>query len=166
MIYTTKTENTSEEDLSAYELPSLKKPKKQAKIAVETPELQITRPSKELRSLTTFADGSVYQGEWSTLTGMREGRGILIWPDGSRYDGHWQDSMFSGYGRLVKAQNIIYEGEWKEGKAHGKGFELNKNKSIRYEGHFKNGVIEGIGKMTFGGDKKSKNHQKEYIGQW
>ena len=43
----------------------------------------------ERRSPVTFDNGAVYTGEWNTVTGMREGRGIQHWPDGSVYEGLW-----------------------------------------------------------------------------
>ena len=36
--------------------------------------------------------------------------------------------------------NILYEGEWKNGKYHGKGTMYNNNGSILYEGEWENGM--------------------------
>jgi hypothetical protein len=35
--------------------------------------------------------------------------------------------LFHGKGRIQHANGDIYHGEWKEGKANGKGFYLSKN---------------------------------------
>jgi hypothetical protein len=42
---------------------------------------------REVREITSFEDGSIYQGEWDAKLNVKDGRGILIWPDASRYDG-------------------------------------------------------------------------------
>ena len=42
--------------------------------------------------------------------------------------------------------NLLYEGEYINGKRNGKGKEYNSEEQLEYEGDFKNGKKEGIGK--------------------
>ena len=37
------------------------------------------------------------------------------------YAGHVKDKNMNGKGRMIYANGDIYQGEWKDGKAHGKG---------------------------------------------
>ena len=46
------------------------------------------------------------------VDGNNIGRAIYIKTDGSRYDGHWPASEGSSYGRLIKANGYVYEGEY------------------------------------------------------
>ena len=36
----------------------------------------------------------------------------MIYPDGSYYLGQWKANQRSGTGRLVRADNTVYEGTW------------------------------------------------------
>ena len=56
------------------------------------------------------------------------------------------------------SSKISYEGDWKEGKIHGKGVYLWKDKS-RFEGEYVDGQKEGDGIFTYASGKK-------YVGQW
>ena len=62
-------------------------------------------------------NGAKYEGEWNTITNVKEGRGVQIWQDGSRYDGYWSDDMANGHGRLIHADGDVYEGYWLDDKA-------------------------------------------------
>lgn len=54
---------------------------------------------REMREAVQLENECMYRGEWSVGENpRRDGKGAMIWPDGS-----------------------LYEGFWKEGKAHGRG---------------------------------------------
>jgi len=42
--------------------------------------------------------------------------GIQIWPNGSVYEGHFKNNLANGKGRLIHADQDIYEGYWLNGK--------------------------------------------------
>lgn len=52
---------------------------------------------------------------------MREGYGVQRWNDGSVYEGDWKDDKACGKGKLVHADGDIYEGDWRDDKANGYG---------------------------------------------
>jgi len=43
---------------------------------------------------------------------MRHGRGTQQWQDGSYYEGYWRNNCANGKGRLIHADNDVYEGNW------------------------------------------------------
>ena len=43
----------------------------------------------EIRPITKFDDGSIYEGEWDKNSNAIDGRGIKILLNGTRYDGTW-----------------------------------------------------------------------------
>ena len=47
--------------------------------------------------------------------------GRLLWADGTYYEGQLKGNMMEGQGRMVQTMLGVYEGEWKNSKAHGKG---------------------------------------------
>ena len=47
------------------------------------------------------------------------GKGKQVWIDGSIYEGHWKDGKAHGIGRMIHADGDIFEGEWVNDKAHG-----------------------------------------------
>lgn len=63
--------------------------------------------------LTTFENGSTYDGEWKD--GKQHGQGINTWVDGSTYDGEWQNGQRHGKGVLTTADGEIRKGERKDG---------------------------------------------------
>eukprot|EP01034_Spumella_vulgaris_P030517 gene30517-37749_t len=145
--------------------------------------------------LTDFSDGSVFVG--SFLNGLKHGEGVLtvddtkiegIWSFGLP-SGAWMEITFSngnvyigevspdslkrnGSGELTDVDDgLIYNGEWKDGKKHGKGeFYFDNGDHIEglwmndlahgdcvakylngniYIGAFQNGVRSGQGVMTY-----------------
>jgi len=100
------------------------------------------------------------------------GRAICIKEDGSRYDGFWPiDESRQSYGRLIKPNGYIYEGNYFESMCHGQGkyttldgesyqggFLCNQKGGYGhltlpstevYRGLFKNNMRNGSGKCTF-----------------
>jgi len=72
-----------------------------------------------MKKVVTLENGAKYEGQWDEKTGMRDGIGVQIWPDGSVYEGYWKNDKAHGVGRLIHADKDIYEGDWINDKAHG-----------------------------------------------
>lgn len=51
-----------------------------------------------------------YTGEWHKTKNVRQGRGVQIWPDGSMYEGYWKDNKAHGRGRLIHSDGDVYDG--------------------------------------------------------
>ena len=47
---------------------------------------------ERIRGRKTFADGSVYEGQW--VNDVMQGRGKFIWPNGDIYEGEFEDGVF------------------------------------------------------------------------
>jgi len=79
-----------------------------------------------------------------------------------KYDGQIGNNIPNGFGLLKLDDGIVYEGDWLNGKYHGKG-ELTlgsgKYEEEKYIGDFKNGFKDGVGTYFH------KNGSK-YEGQW
>lgn len=72
----------------------------------------------------------------------------FTWPDGGKYEGEWLDGKMHGKGTYVEADGSRYEGQWREGKMHGKGTQIFA-KGDRYEGEYHDGHRHGKGKQSF-----------------
>ncbi|EZG43613.1 MORN repeat protein [Gregarina niphandrodes] len=100
-----------------------------------------------------YPDGLVYKGEMSK--GARQGMGHLFDPktDQVVYEGTWANDVPHGRG-VYRAADGEYEGEFKNGKRHGKGRFTFKEKPLAngkqrmYEGDWSNDLPHGVGKYT------------------
>ena len=73
--------------------------------------------------VTTTTSFVVYEGEMNHGGCMREGRGACLFNDGLLYEGDWRKNKEHGRGRLVIAEDrrTVYDGEWERGRMHGRG---------------------------------------------
>lgn len=56
----------------------------------------------------------------------REGKGYYLNQDGQYFVGNWQKGDMTGYGKLYWSENKIrYEGDFLNGKFHGRGVQYN-----------------------------------------
>lgn len=94
----------------------------------------------------THANGDIYQGEWQD--GKAHGQGVFVDKDGSLYDGSWNQDRQHGFGtEMWNRGQIVYRGDFVEGKKTGKGrFEFDGS---HYEGDFVDGKFHGKGKYYF-----------------
>lgn len=76
---------------------------------------------------------------------------ILI--NGDRYEGNWKDGQLNGFGKCIKANNSVYEGEYLNGEKDGNGIITWANGN-KYEGGWKDGNKHGFGKDIFINGKK------------
>ncbi|CAD8170713.1 unnamed protein product [Paramecium octaurelia] len=110
-----------------------------------------------------YEDGFIYRGQ-GYEPAIREGFGVLTDQyENEVYSGYWKDNQYHGQGKLINFQveqiqgpydfrdlgNIengwlSYEGEFYEGKMHGKGVLLLTN-GEQFEGEFNDGMINGQG---------------------
>lgn len=82
--------------------------------------------------------------------------GIFYGTDKSVYTGNFANNLFEGFGTFVwNGGRQIYEGNWKQGKIHGKG-KMIIDSGHSYIGEFANGVREGAGVLEYNGGKKFK----------
>ena len=72
----------------------------------------------------------------------RCGYGVQIWTDGAVYEGNWLDNKAEGKGTFWHAEGDIYIGEFKADQASGFGVYTHMNGS-RYEGEWVNDVQQG-----------------------
>lgn len=98
-----------------------------------------------------------YTGDW--YEDRRHGRGTFFYTNGDRYDGYWVNGSPQGEGRMIYANENIYEGQWHEGKRNGYGV-LTKRNGDHFEGHWVNGQREGQGSYFY----HDKN--KLFVGEW
>ena len=105
----------------------------------------------------------IYEGHFRNM--KKEGRGKMTYYNGHIYDGEWKDDEYHGKGKYTTCVNSsisIYEGDFKCGKAEGKGvLIINGDK---YEGDFINWLMEGKGIYSFkNGDKYEGDFKKGQI---
>lgn len=70
----------------------------------------------------------------------------------SMYVGEWKKRYANGYGKSNNKDND-YEGFFKKGKFHGKGFLHDKVNKIKYRGTFKEGMKQGNFEWSYPNDK-------------
>lgn len=83
---------------------------------------------------------------------MYHGVGRLTHPNGDIYQGEWKDGKACGKGIFVDKKGMMYEGEWLDDKYHGKGREEWRYNKIVYTGDFVKGQKTGKGKFEFDGN--------------
>ena len=74
------------------------------------------------------------------------------------FKGTLSSGIFHGNGVLKYGGNIVYEGEWLNGKKHGEGKSFSSNGNVSYEGEWLNGKKSGYG-ILYGPDWK-------YVGEF
>jgi len=100
------------------------------------------------RSPIQLKDGSIYHGAWN-VKGQKHGIGTMITKDGSKYEGLWDNDTIAGHGRYIDASgNFVYEGEFLNNKAHGKG-SYTLADGMKYIGEWKDDIQEGEGEEIF-----------------
>ena len=94
-----------------------------------------------------FKDGSEYQG--FTAKEKFNGRGRMTQPNGDVYQGDWKDGVADGKGVFIqKDAGVIYDGDWKNDLQHGKGTEEWDKGEFKYVGDFVEGKKTGKGVFT------------------
>jgi hypothetical protein len=99
-----------------------------------------------------------YSGTICVNTGKPHGTGRLEYKDGGSYQGDWNQGSWSGYGRHVKPNGDVYEGNFFENSKHGMGIYKYKDGKRIFEGRYVMGQRVD-GQMTYGDGSV-------YKGQW
>ena len=85
---------------------------------------------------------AIYSGEWKD--GKREGLGTEYSQGYAVYTGEWKNGKRNGSGKEMDENgNVVFVGEWKDGK--GKGKEMDGNGNVIYEGEWSDGKRNGKG---------------------
>ncbi len=102
---------------------------------------------------------SVAHGSAQCLRGnCRNGVGKYLYPSGALYEGEFVNGKIHGRGRLIFSNGNIYEGDWKQHYREGKGKLISKSGDV-YTGDFKHNQFSGKGIMRYAdGDR--------YEGDW
>lgn len=72
-------------------------------------------------------DGSTYSGQISKVNNLKHGFGTQTWPDGARYVGNWRLGQAFGHGQFIHINGDVFEGNFQDDKANGKGLYKHKN---------------------------------------
>lgn len=91
-----------------------------------------------------FADRMIYEGSLSVDDGMPSGWGTLVLPNNVVYEGNWRDGRIHGHGALRLPNGNVYWGSWVEGRKHGSGTFVWADGS-RYDGSYRAGKRSGFG---------------------
>lgn len=87
---------------------------------------------KHGRGEIVYKNGDKYIGEY--MNDMKHGYGKFEFSQsGLVYYGQWSNDQINGIGTLSGTNNQFYNGEWKDGKYHGKGQKKYKEGST-YDG--------------------------------
>ena len=93
-----------------------------------------------------FKDGETYRG--SFRRNHPHGRGTALYTCGSSYIGEWVDFLYDGRGKLYLADDtILFDGEFSIGRREGVG-RLELPSGLVYEGDYLNGKPHGRGVYT------------------
>jgi hypothetical protein len=76
------------------------------------------------------------------------------------YEGEYKDGKRHGKGKLTYSSAEVYEGEWKDGKYHGKG-KLTYAGGDMYEGEWKDDKKHGKGTFTYAGGEVYEGYWKD-----
>ncbi|MEQ8235358.1 MAG: hypothetical protein ABRQ23_01120 [Syntrophomonadaceae bacterium] len=76
------------------------------------------------------------------------------------YVGQTEGGKPNGWGKAYFPNGQMYDGEWKDGKMHGKAKEFYADGTLKFEGEYKDGFREGHGKAY------SREGKMTYEGQY
>ena len=105
-----------------------------------------------------------YKGEFNKDNkSVMEGLGYIEFEDKSLYRGFVKNKTMNGKGRMSYKNGMVYQGEWKDGKAHGFGVLVDPNENSIYEGEWANDYQDGHGTMKWNSVNEG---ESEYIGDF
>ena len=83
------------------------------------------------------------------------------------YEGEMHDGVREGRGLCLYNNNLMYEGEWKRNKEHGKGILMSPDrKRIIYEGDWEKGRMQGKGSYYYYDALNNEKETSKYIGDF
>jgi hypothetical protein len=115
-----------------------------------------------------------YEGDWKAPTGANGvGKVFQEHADGSVnrdsviYEGEFADGKFHGRGKQYRTDgSIVYEGDFVMGRFHGTGTLYWGDESVIYEGEFAGGQFHGLGRKYPDDGLCLFNHGTRYVGGW
>lgn len=78
----------------------------------------------------------------------RTGNGVKLLGNGFKYEGQFLNGRFHGKGEIIKRSTTVYKGHFAKGKKHGTGIMYDKVGN-KLRGTFANGSMQGIGTIYF-----------------
>ena len=98
--------------------------------------------------------------------GYEDGDGVQQWYTngelGSRYEGHMAKGVPDGFGKSVHRDGQTYEGEFRNGRLHGRGI-MTSAGGTRIEGQWRNGVLEGTAVIVTRGGDRYEGETRNYL---
>ena len=105
---------------------------------------------------------------------LPEGHGVFINDLEIEYDGEWKDGKLCGFGRKYAkgyydvtqgndeepSKSLVYAGDFKDDKFHGKGKLYNQNGELEYDGEWEDGWKSGEGVEYY------VNGMTKFVGTW
>ena len=83
------------------------------------------------------------------------------------YEGEMHDGVREGRGLCLYNNNLMYEGEWKRNKEHGKGTLMSPDRSrIIYQGDWEKGRMQGKGTYHYYDALNNKKESSKYTGEF
>ena len=103
---------------------------------------------------------SVVEGKRETPSTKYSGefKGLYKYVNSDRYDGEWKDGKRHGRGIFQWANGDEFSGGWNDGARHGQGVQYYRNGDL-YSGEWKNDKCHGHGTMIYASTD-------EYVGEW
>jgi len=102
-----------------------------------------------------------YSWSGGCIDSIANGQGTLIWRflgfTRDKYIGNLKNGIPTGQGKFIYSKNLIYSGEFKNGKLNGPGIKISGKH--RYEGEFIDDELNGLGKLF-------RDNRLEYEGQF
>lgn len=100
----------------------------------------------ENKARIVFNEGRQYEGDINYDKFVPSGLGTAKYANGSFYEGEWEDGKFHGKGKFNWTDGSSYEGEYEHGKKEGQGSFVYPSKKV-YRGRWHNGKQEGEGTL-------------------
>ena len=91
-----------------------------------------------------WPDGSTYEGTVDPTSQLKHGYGTQVWPDNAKYVGEWRDGKAEGKGTFFHSNGDLFEGDFKQDKANGQGTYKHKSGQT-YQGGWVDDLQEGEG---------------------
>ncbi len=90
----------------------------------------------------------------------KNGYGVYVSHSGMKYEGEWENGKRHGKGTLTYPDGSKYDGEWKDNRMHGYGVKAYIDARLyKYSGEWENGIKNGEGTEIF-------TSGEQYVGEW
>jgi hypothetical protein len=103
---------------------------------------------------------ATYEGNFKA--GKREGFGIMTWSDGSHFQGIWRNDK-RHEGEMKMANGNIYRGPFIDEKYHGSGMLLLQRENVIFQGQFTEGKFSSVGKLLYNNGDVFYGQHKQFI---